>query len=60
MEHVLHLLGRAELRSYRDAILTKKLAAMALYRHAADWESFTRRLEDDLLGALMEAAEATA
>ena len=23
---------------------------MALYQHAADWDDFTRRLDDDLLG----------
>ena len=56
MDRVLHLLDRPDLRSYRDAILTKKLAAMALYRHAADWEGFLRRLEADLLGSLTEAA----
>ena len=60
LERTLDLLGRPDLRSYRDAILTKKLAAMALYRHAADWEDFTRRLEADVLGTLMETAVATA
>ena len=52
MERVVGLLERPDLRPYRDAILTKKLAAMALYQHAADWQDFTRRLEADLLGTL--------
>ena len=56
MDQVLHRLGRTGLPPYRDAILTKKLAAMALYQHAADWEDFTRRLEADLLGVLNEVA----
>jgi len=56
IDQVLHKLGRTGLLPYRDAILTKKLAAMALYQHAADWEDFTRRLEADLLGVLNEVA----
>ena len=58
MDRVLHRLGRRDLRSYRDAIVTKKLAAMALYQHAADWDDFVQRLEADLLGTLTETAAA--
>ena len=58
MERVLQRLGHTAVRSYRDAILTKKLAAMALYQHAADWEEFTRRLQADLRGALAEVVAA--
>lgn len=53
---VLRLLSAPALRDYRDALLTKSLAAMALYRHAADWEAFTARLDRDLFGALSSAA----
>ena len=56
MARILSLLGRQDLRPYRDAILTKKLAAMALYQHAAEWEDCSRRLDDDLLGTLTEVA----
>ncbi len=50
MARVLRVLGRPELRAYRNAILTKKIAAMALYQHAADWEAFLGRLEADFAG----------
>ena len=61
MEQVMHKLGREGLRPYRDAIVTKKLAAMSLYRHAAGWDDFTSRLEADLLGTLTQVvAEARA
>ena len=57
MSKVLRVLNREELRPYRDAILTKKLAAMALYQHAADWDEFLRRLEADFVGELGRVVE---
>jgi glutamate dehydrogenase len=56
MNRVVDLLDHTDVRSYRDALLTKKLAAMALYQHAADWADLTRRLEADLLGTLAATA----
>ncbi len=47
------LLNSAPLRAYRDALITKSLAACALYRHATAWDSFQAQLDRDLLGALM-------
>jgi glutamate dehydrogenase len=41
---VMATLDTAELQPYRDAILTKKLAAMALYRHAVEWDAFVARV----------------
>jgi len=52
MARITRVLNRAELHAYRDAIITKKLAAMALYAHAADWDSFQKRLAADLIGEL--------
>jgi glutamate dehydrogenase len=52
MPRVLRALGSPELRAYRDALLTKKLAAMALYRHAADWDEFLKRFDADLPAAV--------
>lgn len=49
---VKNLLNRAELQSYRNAIVTKKLAALALYRYAADWDGFQKRLQADFIGTL--------
>ncbi|MDH7568653.1 MAG: NADP-specific glutamate dehydrogenase GdhA, partial [Armatimonadota bacterium] len=54
LKRVLSLLNRPELRAYRDAILTKKIAAMALYRYAEEWEALTRRVEEDCLGTVRE------
>ncbi len=51
-------LDTAEMRPYRDALLTKKLAAMAIYRHAQEWEAFLRRLDADTLGTLAEVVAA--
>lgn len=51
------LLNRPELQPYRDAILTKKLAALALYRYAADWAAFRQRLQDDFTGTLRELCQ---
>jgi glutamate dehydrogenase len=52
MEKIAQRLGRVGLRAYRDAIITRKLAAMALYRHAADWDGLLARLQADMLGEL--------
>ena len=57
MEHlgptkIMRVLGKPELQAYRNAIVTKKLAAMALYRHASDWDDFLARLETDFAGEL--------
>jgi glutamate dehydrogenase len=51
MATVLRIFQASELRPYRDAILTKKLAALALYRHACDWPAFLAKLERDLIGS---------
>ncbi len=42
---LLERLGSGDLRAYRDAILTKKLAALALYRHGVAWEGFLEAFE---------------
>ncbi|MBI5397429.1 MAG: NAD-glutamate dehydrogenase, partial [Verrucomicrobia bacterium] len=54
MAKILRTLNSPGLRAYRDAILTKKLAALALYRHASRWEEWNRALETDLVGACRE------
>ncbi|MCE5241133.1 NAD-glutamate dehydrogenase [bacterium] len=52
MARVWQVLNRPELHAYRDAIITKKIAAMALYGHAADWDTFRERLDTDFVGEL--------
>jgi len=51
MAKIRRTLNTRELKAYRDAILTKKLAAMALYRHAARWEEWQRGLQTDVVAA---------
>lgn len=55
---LLERLGSGDLRAYRDAILTKKLAALALYRHGVAWEGFLEAFEKapmECLRALLPA-----
>ena len=54
---VRRILNGPGLAPYRDAILTKKLAALALYRHAEAWEDFLGRLEADWRGTLRGLVE---
>ena len=42
---LLDRLNAPELQAYRDALVTKKLAALALYRHAAAWTAFLAGFE---------------
>lgn len=59
MERIEKTLHRPELRAYRDAMVTKQLAATALYRHAGEWDEFIQRLEQSMpqtLAALMETS----
>ena len=46
-EKIISTLSSAELQPYRDAILTKKLAAMAFYKFAPDWDNFLKKLDKD-------------
>ena len=52
MKRIREVLNGRDLRAYRDAILTKRLAALALYRHATEWLEFLQRLETDFAGTL--------
>ncbi|MFA7003546.1 MAG: NADP-specific glutamate dehydrogenase GdhA, partial [Verrucomicrobiia bacterium] len=54
MAKIRRTLNTRELKAYRDAIVTKKLAAMALYRHAARWEEWQRGLQTDVVAACKE------
>ena len=55
MERIERILRRSTLRAYREAIVTKKLASAALYRHAGEWGEFLQRLENDPEGELAAA-----
>ncbi len=60
MARALRVLGRPDLQAYRDAILTKRLASLALYRFAGEWEDFLGRLRANLIGELLALAQGAA
>lgn len=57
LENILKTLDTPELRTYRDTILTKKLAAMAYYKFAVDWDKFLARFDKDMIAALESAVK---
>jgi len=59
MAKIRRTLNTTELKAYRDAILTKKLAAMALYQHATRWAEWNRELQADVVAACKELLRGT-
>jgi len=55
---ILKRLGTDELRAYRDAIISKKLAALALYRHGSRWDAFLKDYEKAPMKVLKSLVEA--
>ncbi|TKB26321.1 NADP-specific glutamate dehydrogenase GdhA [Desulfopila sp. IMCC35006] len=51
-QHIMDILNTEQLQSYRDAIITKKLASMAFYRFGERWEEYLGEIEAELLPAL--------
>jgi glutamate dehydrogenase len=51
-DKILALLGTEQLQPYRDAIITKKLASMAIYRFGEEWEVFLKHIEENCESAL--------
>jgi glutamate dehydrogenase len=51
---IVSILNSAPLQTYRNAILSKKIASMAFYRFGLDWESYLGRVETDFSTALNE------
>ncbi len=47
MDKIVRMLKRPEFMSYYDAIITKQLSAMALYRHGVHWEDFLGKMDAD-------------
>lgn len=50
--HIMDILNAEQLQSYRDAIITKKLASMAFYRFGEHWEEYLGEVEAELLPSL--------
>ncbi len=49
IDRILKILSSTNLEPYLDAIITKKIAQTALYRHAADWENFNKKMQQNFL-----------
>ncbi|WP_136808483.1 NAD-glutamate dehydrogenase domain-containing protein [Desulfosediminicola flagellatus] len=54
-ESILGILNTDELRPYRDAILTKKLASIAYYSFGTEWSVFLKDFEDSFSKSLFKA-----
>lgn len=52
MDSIINTLETKELRTYRDAIVSKKLASMAFYKFGNSWEKFLKDVQKDLPKAL--------
>jgi len=53
-ERILEILKSAELQSYRNAIICKKISSTAYYRFGLEWESYRERIISDFHSALNE------
>ncbi len=51
-DYIISTLDSSDTQAYRNAILTKKLAAMAFYKYATDWDTFQKKVEKDFDGAV--------
>ncbi|HSO67516.1 MAG TPA: NADP-specific glutamate dehydrogenase GdhA, partial [Desulfatirhabdiaceae bacterium] len=51
-EAIMNTLSVEELKPYRNAIITKKLASMAFYSFGADWQNFMNRVSTDFKDGL--------
>jgi len=62
-EAILGIMNAEKLRAYRNAIITKKLASTAFYRHGSEWDNYvasTRNAFVPAMKALFEPADETA
>ncbi len=51
-EAILAILNSEKMAAYRDAVITKKMAAMAFYCHGMDWQAYVKKAEKDFLGTV--------
>lgn len=55
LDYIIEHLGSPELRPYRNAILSKKIASMAYYKFGTEWKKFQKRIDKNMNEAI-EAA----
>ncbi|PIE72367.1 MAG: NADP-specific glutamate dehydrogenase GdhA [Deltaproteobacteria bacterium] len=53
---IMQILAAQELAGYRAAIITKKLASLALYKQGHDWEKFVKEVKKDMSAMLRKVA----
>lgn len=53
MDYIIEHLSSSELRPYRNAILSKKMASMAYYKFGTDWDTFTKRIDANIEEAIL-------
>ena len=51
---ILNIMNAEKLFSYRNAIITKKIASMAFYRHGMNWEAYVQEAAGDFAGAMTD------
>ncbi len=51
---ILEILNSEKMNAYRNAILTKKIAATAFYAHGTDWQTYVGSIEKDFIGSMTE------
>ncbi|MCM8816803.1 MAG: NAD-glutamate dehydrogenase, partial [Candidatus Omnitrophica bacterium] len=56
---ILETLNKEYLKSYRDAIITKKIAQIALYRCALDWDGLKEKIQSDIIKTVEELFESS-
>lgn len=50
--NIIKTMNSKDMMAYKDAIITKKLASMALYKYGIDWDSFLAKIDSDFLNTL--------
>ncbi|MBU0971766.1 MAG: NAD-glutamate dehydrogenase [Proteobacteria bacterium] len=51
-EAILRILNSEKLSAYRNAIITKKLSAVAFYRNGLEWDAYVAAAKSDFLGTV--------
>ena len=58
LDYIIQHFGSPELRPYRNAILSKKMASMAYYKFGTKWEAFQKRFDANPEEAILSALDA--
>ena len=51
-ERILSIMNQEKLTAYRDAVITKKLASLAFYKHGMDWDAYIEGAKADFIPAM--------